>query len=123
MSRGEALTDADRWPWLDRVADEMGTTRLAVATCSALKQAYRDVLRRVAGVRFVYLDIDETTALARLRSRPDHFMGPDMVAGQFAALERPALDEDDVIRVDATADAGPIVESILDWLIRAPGTG
>jgi carbohydrate kinase (thermoresistant glucokinase family) len=47
MQRG-ALTDADRWPWLDRVAEDYcakeGRSFLVIA-CSALKRSYRDRLR------------------------------------------------------------------------------
>src|SRR5262249_42949275 len=48
MASGTPLVDADRWPWLDRLADEMGAILArggsAVLACSALKQAYRDRL-------------------------------------------------------------------------------
>lgn len=99
MRSGQPLDDDDRAPWLERLVRELGDAPV-VMTCSALKRRYRDVLRTPGGVRFVFLDLDETTALARLRDRSGHFMGPSMVASQFAALERPD-DEHDVIRLDA----------------------
>ena len=47
MHAGQPLTDDDRWPWLDRsatwLADLRGTG--AIASCSALRRAYRDRLR------------------------------------------------------------------------------
>src|SRR4051812_24404070 len=59
MSKGIALTDADRGPWLDAIHDAMarwqsGGTN-AVVACSALKQAYRDLLRKNVAVKVVYL--------------------------------------------------------------------
>ena len=61
MSAGHPLTDEDRWPWLQAIADEIdrlaAANERAVIACSALKRAYRDVL--VHGrddVRVVFLD-------------------------------------------------------------------
>src|SRR5665213_393156 len=48
MSAGHPLTDEDRWPWLQAIADEIDRLCKAgervVIACSALKRAYRDVL-------------------------------------------------------------------------------
>src|SRR5689334_3309052 len=74
MRASVALTDADRWPWLDAIARWIRETRAqgekCVVACSALKRAYRD--RIAAGrddVRFVYLEGDYDTIAARLGSR------------------------------------------------------
>ena len=50
MSQGVALSDADRWPWLDKVRGAFSAAEGAgvVVTCSALKASYRDHLRRAA---------------------------------------------------------------------------
>jgi len=44
MRRGEPLTDADRWPWLDSIAAIIAETHRtggrAVVACSALKRTY-----------------------------------------------------------------------------------
>src|SRR5262245_3977082 len=60
MRAGEPLTDADRWPWLARLNEELRSRAMrgtdVVLACSALKQAYRDVLTAgVAGSKLVYL--------------------------------------------------------------------
>ena len=112
MAAGVALTDDDRWPWLARLRDELTLDGDVVLTCSALKRRYRDLLRGAGDVRFVFLDVDATTAGDRAAHRSGHFMGPGMVAGQFEALERPASDEADVLRVDATGDVAGMVASI-----------
>jgi gluconokinase len=92
MSRGEPLTDADRWPWLDAIGawlDAHAPTG-GVATCSALKQAYRDrlLLNRPA-VRLLHLTGDPGLIEARQAARPGHFMPPSLMASQFATLEAP----------------------------------
>src|SRR4029078_4032236 len=77
MAKGVALTDDDRWPWLDAIAAAMHERAArgsgAVIACSALKEAYRDRLRRggSAGdeVRIVYLKGDAATIAPPLASR------------------------------------------------------
>lgn len=113
MASGRPLTDADRAPWLAAVTRALATSDDVVVTCSALRRAYRDVLRRAGSVTFVFLDVDADTARRRLAERRGHFMGPEMVASQFAALERPDSDEDDVLAVDATVPAATVVVTVV----------
>lgn len=114
MSTGIALTDADRWPWLTRLRHELAEANDLVITCSALRRSYRDLLRRAGAVRFVHLTIDEATALARVGERPGHFLGADLVASQFDALEPPDAAETDIASVDADADLDTVVARVLD---------
>ena len=48
MRAGVPLTDADRAPWLRRIAGRIDAWRsngeAGVVTCSALKRAYRDII-------------------------------------------------------------------------------
>lgn len=94
MAAGVALTDADRWPWLDRLSDELRTVhasgRHAVLACSALRQTYRDRLAAAGELRWVYLKGDVATIEPRLGSRRGHYMPPSLLASQFATLEEPA---------------------------------
>ncbi len=75
MSRGEPLTDADRWPWLHAIAAWIAEHRAAgttcVVTCSALKRAYRDIVtdNQRADVRLIYLKGDFDLIAARLAAR------------------------------------------------------
>jgi len=117
MAAGEPLTDDDRWPWLGRVRDTLRGAASIVVACSALTRRYRDVLRDAGGVRFVFLDLDPGTAGDRLTHRVDHFMGAKMVTSQFAVLERPAVDETDVVTVDATLGVDSIVDHALAALV------
>jgi len=121
MSAGQPLTDEDRWPWLQAIADEIdrlcGKGQRVVVACSALKRSYRDVL--VHGrddVRIVFLDGTQALIAARLAARRGHFMPPGLLASQFATLEPPTADERPVtVSIDAT------VEAILDDIISQLG--
>lgn len=100
MQAGIALTDADRWPWLDRIAvavnDTLAEQGRVVATCSALRRVYRDRLRAgiAAPVRFVLLDVPPEELRRRMAGRTGHFMPPDLLDSQLATLEWPDADED-----------------------------
>jgi gluconokinase len=63
-------------------------------------------------LRFVYLRGDYETIRARMQRRSDHFMRPDMLSGQFAALEEPI----DAITVDIRMAPDEIVQSIMAQL-------
>lgn len=99
MRDGTPLTDADRWPWLDRIAAaanaSIDSCGIAVAACSALRLVYRDRLR--AGIRgpvqFVFPDVDRAQLLVRMSSRPGHFMPTSLLDSQLATLERPLAAE------------------------------
>lgn len=94
MASGQPLADADRWPWLDGIAEEMRRVLdrggHAVLACSALKDAYRSRLQRAGDVRIVYLKGDQATIAARLAERHHKYMPASLLPSQFAALEEPA---------------------------------
>jgi carbohydrate kinase (thermoresistant glucokinase family) len=101
MHEGVPLTDDDRWPWLEAIAEWIDQTRRrgghAVVACSALKRRYRDILvgdRR--DVRLVYLDGEEALIAHRVARRHDHFMPQSLLHSQFEALEAPGPDENPV---------------------------
>ena len=93
MASGVPLTDDDRWPWLDRIAGELAQILAegehAVLACSALKEAYRERLKRAGDVRIVYLAGDQATIAGRLAARQHKYMPPTLLPSQFAALEEP----------------------------------
>jgi gluconokinase len=121
ISRGIALTDADRAPWLAAMRSAIVEWNAAgenvVLACSALKRSYRDELR-VGRVRFVYLKGDPALLLERLRSRHGHFADEKILASQLATLEEPGIDETDGSELSAITipiDHSPeeIVSSII----------
>lgn len=98
MKAGQALSDADRAPWLARIKEWIDTRldhgQSGIVACSALKRAYRDTLRAGrANVVFVYIDGDAALIRQRLADRKGHFMPAALLASQFATLEPPAADE------------------------------
>ncbi len=97
MASGRPLTDADRWPWLDAVADgarAAGRTGPVAIACSALKRRYRDRLRAGLGdLAVIHLAGESALIRARLKARQDHFMPPELLDSQLAELEAPAVDE------------------------------
>ena len=117
MSRGIALTDADRDDWLAALAVQLRDAPQGIAlTCSALKRSYRERLRSAApGLRFVFLDIDRDAALARVAGRNAHFFSASLVDSQFATLESP-IGEPGVLRVDATAAPAQLQAEVSAWL-------
>ena len=117
MQKGVALADADRVDWLRMLVAEFGKHPLgAVLTCSALKTAYRDTLRRgVPQLHFVHLAITEAESLRRVANRPGHFYPPSLVASQFEALQDPS-GEPGVLVVDGAMPLNTLAAQAVAWL-------
>lgn len=118
MHDGVPLTDEDRADWLDAVGQALqALSGGAVASCSALKQAYRDRLRaQVPGLRFVFLEIERSAALQRVSERASsHFFPATLVDNQFQTLEPPS-GEALVLRLDATRPLPLLCSDALAWL-------
>ena len=110
MKRGEPLDDADRAPWLSKIRAAVGASQEgAVASCSALKQMYRDAL---GPVRIVLLDVPEAVARERVEERAGHYMPASLVASQYAALEMPAV-ECRTLVFDGTLAPSALVDEIV----------
>ena len=128
MAAGIPLTDADRAPWLQRVAARIDAHAIDVASeaavrtdgprvvmaCSALRRAYRDALRRDADTPlfFVHLHGEPELLAARMRARSDHFMPPDLLRSQLDTLEPLAADEPGMV-VDVAEDPDDIVDEVV----------
>lgn len=118
MSRGIALTDADRAGWLDTLGEQLRAHPAGlVLTCSALKRAYRDRLRSAApGLRFAFLELDRAAALERVAARAaSHFFSASLVDSQFATLESP-VGEPGVLRLDALQPIDLLCAATAAWL-------
>ena len=98
MAEGIPLTDDDRRGWLTAIAERIaqsvrGTTGLVVA-CSALKRAYRDVLRGAdPNLQIVFLTGDAALLARRLSQRAGHFFPVSLLGSQLATLEIPGAEE------------------------------
>jgi gluconokinase len=103
MAAGIPLTDEDRWPWLEAIGERMEVERVTghgvVVSCSALRHAYRDCLRKKVNgkVHFILLDGSRELITDRMKQRKGHFMPPALLDSQFATLEKPTADEHAVI--------------------------
>ncbi|WP_194860662.1 gluconokinase [Dietzia sp. SYD-A1] len=133
LGAGEPLTDLDREPWLEAVRTRMaeqsrftsGSGRdpapettagpgLVVA-CSALRRAYRDILRGVdRPVFFVELRGDRKLLAARLAARGGHFASPQILDSQLATVEPLAPDEHGI-----TCPVSGTVEQVADTVVAA----
>ncbi len=102
MRSGIPLTDADRLPWLRKIAEKIDGWRArgecGVLTCSALKRSYRDI---IIGDRhdvvLVYLKGSRDLIRQRMAARHEHFMPTALLDSQFATLEEPTPDEHPII--------------------------
>ena len=116
MSEGRALDDAMRAPWLRAVGDAAEAARReggAVVACSALKRAYRDLLReRVGALGFVFLDPPRAVLEARVASREGHYMPASLLQSQIDTLEPPGPGER-VVRVASSGHAGEALAEAL----------
>ena len=122
MARDEPLSDADRWPWLEHLAElARGWEAVggAVLACSALKQVHRDLLvEHVPAHRVVYLELSRAAAERRLELRRGHheFVGEfaHLIDGQYRDLEPPK----DAVIVNAELDPKQIVELAAQAIAR-----
>jgi carbohydrate kinase (thermoresistant glucokinase family) len=118
MSAGVPLGDADRAPWLAAVRADIEASAArgakAVVACSALKQAYRDVLAPdPANTRFVHLRGDFALIRGRLAERSGHYMGESLLQSQFEALEPPV----DALSLDAADAAAVSIKKMCEVLL------
>ena len=117
MRSGSPLSDEDRAAWLDTLAAQLQSHGDGVVlTCSALRRRYRDRLRAAApGLRFVFLDLTQEQARARVAARPAHVFPVSLVASQFETLEDPR-EEPGVLRLDATRELAALGAEVARWV-------
>jgi ribose 5-phosphate isomerase A len=122
MHAGIPLTDADRQPWLERVAAWIDGQRArkqpGIITCSALKRSYRQIIiGDRPEVRLVYLRGGRDLIAQHLAGREGHFMPASLLQSQIDTLEEPGPEEDPL-----TVDVGPPPSQVAETIIRLLGT-
>ena len=123
MRAGTPLNDEDRWPWLQRLAQAMHEAAdrkgASVGACSALKRIYRDYLIEQAGepILFVYLDGSREIIAERMARRQHEYMPTSLLDSQFATLEVPDQQTENVLFVPVTDS----VEKLTMTTVKAVG--
>ena len=117
MHAGIPLTDEDRWPWLRRLAGWIGeheaAGRNAVVTCSALKRAYRDLLRDGhPSVWFAHVRADPALIQRRVEARRGHYMPPSLLGSQLETLQ-PLEPDEPGAQVSGVAPADEVAADVL----------
>jgi carbohydrate kinase (thermoresistant glucokinase family) len=118
MHSGTPLTDADRLPWLRKIADEIDGWRArgesGILTCSALKRSYRDIIiGDRLDVTLIYLKGSRELIHQRMAARHEHFMPLALLDSQFATLQEPTPDERPL-----TVDVGGRPAEIVTEIVR-----
>lgn len=113
LAAGTALTDADRQPWLNALHDGVHAAvnrhGSVVLACSALKEAYRELLETgLENVRWVHLVADAALLADRLERRVGHFSSARILPSQLATLEAPA----DAVEVQVDQTPAGVVERV-----------
>jgi gluconokinase len=121
MVAGIPLTDEDRRPWLEKLAELVGARHAGdigtVLACSALRRSYRDILRSTVPREesfVIQLDADAETLRERMTERTGHFMPVSLLESQFATLEPLRPDER-----GAVIDATPPLDDVIEMAISA----
>ncbi len=123
MSAGIPLTDADRAPWLQALNAAFQAQQAllgCVASCSALRQTYRDTLSvGIASSSFILLDGTEAQLRERLKDRTGHYMNPNLLDSQLALLERDGVS----LTISISYSPDEIVDQILAFLAKPRPAG
>ena len=119
MAQGKPLSDDDRRGWLtaiaERITQALRTGTSLVIACSALKRAYRNVLRDAdPDLQLVFLTGDPPLLARRLSQRGGgHFFPASLLETQLATLEIPAPEER-----AWTFDVTDTPEVIVGWIME-----
>jgi gluconokinase len=117
MRAGIPLVDEDRWPWLQSLAQALHEAAdrkdAAVGACSALRRIYRDYLVEKAGepILFVYLEGTKELIAARMARRQHEYMPASLLDSQFATLEIPDPETENVLIVPVTDSVDRITQT------------
>src|SRR5205807_10671719 len=117
MRQGIALTDMDRWPWLERLRELLGESiarkENVILACCALKEKYREYLQISDEIKWICLKGEYQLIADQLQQRHGHFMNPILLRSQFEILEEP---KEDAVVVDIDATPTKIVQTIREQL-------
>lgn len=121
MASGQPLNDDDREPWLEALNSAIyamqRTHAISILVCSALKQKYRDQLRKGnANLYFIYLKGDYELIAERMQKRKGHFFRPELLKSQFDALEEPQNNHQDTCCIAVNQPLTAVVKEALAFI-------
>ncbi|MDR6507672.1 gluconokinase [Arthrobacter oryzae] len=117
MAVGQALTDADRGPWLREIGSRMASAPgPVVIACSALKRSYRNIIRQEASdTVFIHLTGSRDVLHARMSRRAEHFMPVTLLQSQLDTIEQLDADENGT-DLDTSGPPDAIAAAAAHWL-------
>ena len=120
MAAGTPLTDEDRAPWIEALAQGINARRPesdVVVACSALTQFVRDMLRQQVAepTHFILLTADASVIERRLLERPQHYMKAGMLSSQLQALQWPG----DAIVIDVASPLDAVCGEVVAYIVHA----
>jgi 6-phosphogluconate dehydrogenase len=92
MSMGIPLTDQDRLPWLEHLADSLlqwESSGGGILACSALRENYRETLQVVPKITWLHLKGSKELLQERMNNREGHYMKPGLLDSQLETWEEP----------------------------------
>jgi len=128
MSAGTPLTDAQRAPWIARICKKLRHFDMQNKSCvlaySGLKQQHRQLIfasyHRAVGI---LLKADQSLIAQRLAGRGGHFMSPQLLASQIAAMEpintdnvEPPIEQIKLLTLSATESVERLLSESVDYL-------
>ncbi|MBE0009728.1 MULTISPECIES: gluconokinase [unclassified Arthrobacter] len=121
MASGTPLTDDNRLPWLHTVGNVLAQGRQTgiVVACSALKLAYRDLLRgHVPELVVVHPHGTMELVAARISAREHEYMPPSLLASQYESLQNLGDDERG-LTIDISLPPQAMVDLIVAYLTES----
>lgn len=116
MEIGEPLTDMDRLPFLKSIGRELISAAPAVASCSALRRSYRDILRSfVEDILFVWPKLENEELERRMTERGEHFMPSDLLCSQISCLE-PCFADESCLILDGKLPTAEQIKLVLTYV-------
>ena len=117
MSRGQALTDEDRFGWLQSLhslAKKQLEKNSCIIVCSALKKKYRELLSKDIqnNTKWIFLQGSFEEITDRINKRTNHFMNSEMLKSQFDILEEPK----DAIKININLKPKEIIALVKNQL-------
>lgn len=112
MTQGIPLTDHDRQPWLEHLAERIQHWESeggGILACSALREQYRQMLQVVPTIIWLHLKGQKELITERLSLRIGHYMNPGLLDSQLDTWEEPGYG----IHIDISKSPDEMVNEIL----------